>query len=554
VKKILLLVTLFALSTNAFAQTPFNLSGASTSTNFDAGTLDNNINSSSLNTLPSGWGLSEQGTSSNANGFYRAGSGSSTVGDARSYGAFNSQERAFGALSNSGLQAWLGFAFTNNTGSNISSMAVSYRGEQWRSGSTNPLVDQLVFEYSLNATSTGDMTATWVAVPALDFVSPNPTALAGTSNGNLAINQTTISSTITAAVATGSTVHFRWKDINISTTNDGLAVDDFSMTVTTVGGPLPPVLASTTPPDNAINVPLSTTSLTLTLDQNITSLAAGTVQLFNITNSSSINIPAANLSFAGAVLTISGVSLLSNTDYAVQISPNMLVSANGGYAGITNNTTWNFKTENTTSPPLPLLVSTTPPDNSINVPISTSVLTLTLDQNITSLAGGSVLLYNLTNFGFISIPAANLSFSGATLTISGVTLLANIDYAVQITPNMIVATNGAYAGITNNTTWNFSTEMSTSLTDVGSLNERFLSAQIIGELRSQLNLQTISSKERNLNYAIVDMAGRRIEKGDLTVAKGKRQYTLDVSNLPSGLYFLLLQNKEVQSTVKFLLK
>ncbi|MDC1370711.1 Ig-like domain-containing protein, partial [Flavobacteriales bacterium] len=334
-KKTLLFTLLLAISAYASAQVPLSLTTTTTTTNFDGGTLDNNINGSSLNTFPTGWGLAEQGTSSTVNGFYRAGSGGSTVGDSRSYGAFSTTERALGALSNGLFQAWIGFAFINNTGSNITSMNVSYRGEQWRSGGPNTLLDSLLFEYSLNASSTGDMNATWVRVSALDFLSPNPTAVGGTSNGNLTTSQANLSSVISAIVATSDTVYFRWRDINVAGINDGLAIDDFAMTVTTTSSPLPPTLSSTNPADNSTNVSLGTSSLTLTLDQNITSIAAGNVQLTNVTSASSITIPAANLSFSGATLTITGFILNPNTDYAVQVAPNMLVTANGGFIGIT---------------------------------------------------------------------------------------------------------------------------------------------------------------------------------------------------------------------------
>jgi uncharacterized protein len=196
-------------------------SGSAYAQNFD--TLANTGTSS---TLPAGWALSESGSAANTT--YSAGTGSSTTGDTYSLGATGNTERAFGGLQSGSLIPTIGACFTNDTGETISSLAIAYTGEQWRLGATGR-ADRIDFQYSLNATSLAD--GTWVDVNALDFSSPITTGTVGALNGNAAANRTAISSTVGGlSIPGGATFFIRWTDFNASGSDDGLAVDDFSLT------------------------------------------------------------------------------------------------------------------------------------------------------------------------------------------------------------------------------------------------------------------------------------------------------------------------------------
>src|SRR5262249_50417275 len=106
-------------------------------------------------TLPTAWALTESGTGANTS--YAAGTGSSATADTYSFGSTGSTDRAFGTLRGSGANTFssiVGAAFTNTTGDTITSLAVSYTGEQSRKGATGTVAaDRLDFQYSTNATS-----------------------------------------------------------------------------------------------------------------------------------------------------------------------------------------------------------------------------------------------------------------------------------------------------------------------------------------------------------------------------------------------------------------
>ncbi|MBA3880278.1 MAG: hypothetical protein C0500_11255 [Sphingobium sp.] len=184
---------------------------------------------SETGSTPLGWTLSEAGV--NANTQYRTGNfgtGSSSTGDTYSFGTSGSAERAFGGLRSGSVVPTLGSAFTNNTGSTITSLVVSYTGEQWRLGATGR-TDRLDFQYSTDAT--GLTSGTWTDVDSLDFNGPQSTGTTGALNGNAAANRTAITFEITGLnIAAGATFWFRWNDFDATGADDGLGIDDFSLT------------------------------------------------------------------------------------------------------------------------------------------------------------------------------------------------------------------------------------------------------------------------------------------------------------------------------------
>ena len=189
-------------------------------------------------TVPTDWAFSETGGTAPTT--YSAGTGSGNGGDTWSFGVAGTNpvtDRAFGSLaSNTVTQIIIGTSFTNNTGATIESMLISYVGEQWRrGGNTVGVADRLDFAISFNATSL--TTGTWTDINSLDFVSVITTAATATLDGNNVANRIAISSNITSlAIANGATFWIRWVDTNIGGNDDGLAIDDFSLTPTTAAG------------------------------------------------------------------------------------------------------------------------------------------------------------------------------------------------------------------------------------------------------------------------------------------------------------------------------
>jgi uncharacterized protein len=174
---------------------------------------------------------------------YNSGTGSSNTGALYSFGVAGVNpvtDRALGSVGSSGTgTVFWGARFINNTGDTITSLNVSYIGEQWRSGgssSATPSVAQTA-DFQYQVADPGDIIAVnnpatgWVAHPSLAFTSPIfGTTVASALDGNAAANRTAKSATILLTVAPGQEVWLRWRDVDHANNDHGLAVDDLSVT------------------------------------------------------------------------------------------------------------------------------------------------------------------------------------------------------------------------------------------------------------------------------------------------------------------------------------
>ena len=228
---LMFIVFLFSFCSVSLSQIQLNSSGYSQNFN----TL---IDSGTSSILPNGWYLFESGSSADSE--YAASAGG-TGGNTYSYGSVGDTDRALGGLRTGSLIPVFGANFINNSGSAISLIHISYTGEQWRAGSASRSeADTIKFQYSIDATSLSD--GNWINVNSLDFFSPK-TSISGALDGNLPENRTEINSTITGiSIPAGAQFWIRWQDVDVSSSDDGLAVDDFSIDLT-----VPSVIFSITP-------------------------------------------------------------------------------------------------------------------------------------------------------------------------------------------------------------------------------------------------------------------------------------------------------------------
>lgn len=189
--------------------------------------------SSTLPNSPNGWTFVETGNGNNS--LYTIGNGSSGTSDTYSFGSTGSTDRALGSIGNVAPQPrtyTMGARFQNiiSNPKPFTRVMIGYTGEQWRLGATGRL-DKLDFQISTDATSL--TTGNWMDVNALDFTAPVTAGSTGALDGNLAVNRTIISTikiALPSAVSPGQAFWIRWNSLNVSGPNDGLAIDDFSVT------------------------------------------------------------------------------------------------------------------------------------------------------------------------------------------------------------------------------------------------------------------------------------------------------------------------------------
>ena len=337
----LFLVVLFSLSN---AQISISTTTTPHTQNF------NSLRSSSgsSNTLPTGWRLTETGSAANAR--YTVDAGSTTTGDTYSYGAVNNTERALGTLQTSSLTPVIGAQFRNTTGRTITSLIISYTGEQWRCGATGRGADRLDFQYSLNASSLTN--GTWVDNNTLDFNSVN-VASVGARNGNLAENRSLRAATISGLnIANNAIFWIRWTDFDASGADDGLAIDDFSLQLS-AADVTPPVISTLNPINNTTGVAINPT-MSITFNESIQK-GSGNILIRDFTTGTQLQ----TIDVSTAVVSISGstANFTANLSYNQKVYVELAAGvfrdlAGNNFAGISGNTIWSFTT---IPPPLPTL-------------------------------------------------------------------------------------------------------------------------------------------------------------------------------------------------------
>lgn len=350
------------LSTEAKAQISVTTSSLTYAQNFNS--LDTaNVNSSNL---PTGWEIFEYGSSTTTvNQQYKGNNGGSNAGDTYSYGTSNNTDRAIGSLLSGSCKEYYGAKFVNNTGAAITSVTVSYTGEQWRKGATTSNVaDSLIFRYSTTAATLADTaSANWTSVSSLNFFSPNTTATNSTAlDGNAAGNHTAVTGTFTVSIPNGATFYLSWMDKDAPGTDDGLSVDDLSITFTTGTVPPPAHIQMISKTPTGTGILLSTNSMRIKYD-NPLALGTGNVTLYKTTSTppvATFDVTTAATINADSSVTIAGLALENNTSYYVNVDAGAFTKTGDTLPNeaVTGNTAWTFKTVDTTSTPPPAPMTT----------------------------------------------------------------------------------------------------------------------------------------------------------------------------------------------------
>ena len=219
-------------------------------------------------------------------------------------------------------------------------------------------------------------------------------------------------------------------------------------------------LATTTPADNATQIAVNT-SITLEWAGRVTT-NNGNVILKKSSDDSTVETFASNSMFllsnmltgnVSAIITPSS-NLDEDTEYYVLIDS----SAFNGFDGIASKTTLNFKTVDNNNP---TLTSTSPSDDASNVSVSSNIV-LTFNEVVDAESGNIDIINTSTGEAIeIDVTGTLISGSGTTeITINPSSDLENdTSYHLKIDSTAFDdAVGNSYAGISNTTTLNFTTE------------------------------------------------------------------------------------------------
>jgi hypothetical protein len=178
---------------------------------------------------------------------YAADNGGSNAGTFRSFGATGSSERALGSTASGGAYfgapgsgfpaGYIAASFTNGSGGALDSFTIAFDAEQWRNGG-NTSAQTLALQYGYGA-SFADVVDWSTPGGGFAWSSPVVGSTAAAVVGNTAGLVAGVGGTVATNWAAGDTLWVRWLDLNDVGNDHGLAIDNFSFSVTAAPVPEP---------------------------------------------------------------------------------------------------------------------------------------------------------------------------------------------------------------------------------------------------------------------------------------------------------------------------
>ena len=182
----------------------------------------------SLATLPNGW------TKGGTGGFVGASNGSLSNGGFYSYGATSDPDRSLGALHSSSATGSYTVTFTNNSGSTITSLTLAWNYEQWRFAQNNSGWD---------CSGTGALAGNAI-LGGKDFAGAG-TGPSGGGAGPVAVTPVTSFTLTGLSIANGTSFGVTWIVNDASGADNGISIDDFSMSATAAPAATAPTVLTT---------------------------------------------------------------------------------------------------------------------------------------------------------------------------------------------------------------------------------------------------------------------------------------------------------------------
>ena len=239
----------------------------------------------------------------------------------------------------------------------------------------------------------------------------------------------------------------------------------FTVNATTVDTAAPTVISNGySPADNATGVGTNT-NLTLTFNEAVQKGTGNIVIRTGASTDVTIDVTGSQVSVGGAgntVVTINPTNDLSaSTAYRVRIDAGAIEDmANNDYAGINDDTTWNFETAaapDNTAPELAASNPFSPADDATGVPLNAN-FTVRFNENVQRDASKYIRLFAANDQRPTGAPIT-VTVIGAAVTINpNSDLPADTGHSIWIEDGAIedLASND-FAGFENATTWNFTT-------------------------------------------------------------------------------------------------
>ncbi len=304
----------------------------------------------------------------------------------------------------------------------------------------------------------------------------------------------------------------------------------------------PPSVQSLSPADNG-TMTNAGSNFIITLSEPIAAVASKNISIYT-GGSVLVEQIAANsgkVSIAGAQITINPDTILFDGSYYVLIDAGAFEDAYGeDFSGIVSAATWNF----TVSDPAPILQSLLPVDGD-TMTYKASNLVLNFSESVTAQSGKNLTMYDSNDVAVeqIFVTSGKVIVSGSQVTVNPDTLFPNGNYYVRIDAGAFKdATNRSFAGIANDSTWNFSVQDNVlTLQSVSPADNSTTTDTLVNLTMTFLEPVTAQSGKNILLYKNISTLVEQIAVTDAKVTIAGSQVTINpASVLTEGYYSVLI--------------
>jgi|GEM_PF-1961059 len=224
----------------------------------------------------------------------------------------------------------------------------------------------------------------------------------------------------------------------------------------------PPVISSLSPTDGATGVALDA-NLVANFNEAVVK-GSGNITIKKTSDDSTvetIDVTSGQVTGGGTdTITINPTSdFASLTGYYVLIDATCFDDTSGNsYSGISSTTTWNFTTGDFTNP---TITDYSPLDNATNVAVDVN-LVMTFNEDVSAVAAKNIVLKKGSDDSTvetIATTSAQVNIVSNVVTINpSANLDEQTDYYIQVDSGAFIdASSNPYGGISDTTTWNFTT-------------------------------------------------------------------------------------------------
>ena len=283
------------------------------------------------------------------------------------------------------------------------------------------------------------------------------------ANGTLTIAAGNTSGTITIASIVDDSLDEANKTVIITLSNPSNATlgSDTVHTYTITDDDDGPTLTSFTPVDGSSSINVDT-NIVLTFSENVSAVSGKNIIIKRFVDDqliATIPVTDGQVTINNAVVTINpSTNLPQTTGLYVNIEAGAFKNTGGiGYAGMTDNSTFNFTTTNN-----PTLTNSSPANGAVGIAVDANIV-LTFSENVTAVDSKNIIIKKTSDDGIIeTIAATNTSLVGISnnvVTIDPSSDLANsTEFYILIDSGAFKdSNNDNYAGLLNKTNLRFTT-------------------------------------------------------------------------------------------------